>query len=85
MDTISHLSVTSNIPPSRKPGRISNDVDIEDTAVLKERVTKYTKKTSSLANNKELTASCSKGKHKVTLSLDGIAGGKADRSDKKCK
>lgn len=77
--TISHLTIMSDVPLSRKP---VNVVDDEDSVVLKEWVSKYAQKKPTVVEEKEFSVGSSKGKRKVTLSLNGV-GGKPDWSNKK--
>jgi hypothetical protein len=90
VDTISLLSEIIDSPQSKKPGDIYNVVDDEGAVVLKDCVHKYVDKPGNkpsvqLATDKMSLIGCSKGKHKVTLFLNGIGGGKAEQGEKKHK
>jgi hypothetical protein len=78
VETISQLSDIGNTTASKKPADVCNVVDDEETVALKERIHKYGDKSG-------IKADSSKGKRKVTLSLDGLSPGKGERGDKKRK
>ncbi|KAN0140507.1 hypothetical protein V8E53_001716 [Lactarius tabidus] len=78
VETISQLSDIGNTTASKKPADVCNVVDDEETVALKERIHKY-------GNKSGIKADSSKGKRKVTLSLDGLSPGKGERGDKKRK
>jgi hypothetical protein len=90
VETISNISDVADSSASNKHGQVRNIADDNDAISLKERVRKYTDNTSikqgdTLSCEKESSMGTSKGKRKVTLSVEGLASGKAERVEKKRK
>jgi hypothetical protein len=89
VDTLTQLSQCTDGPGSQKPADSRKVGDDEDTLALKDCVRKYVEKpgnkqSAPLSAEKDWPIGCSKTKHKVTLSLDGVVG-KAERGEKKHK
>jgi hypothetical protein len=86
VDTIIQLPECADRPGSKKTTDSRKVADDEDSVALKDRVRKYVEKPSNKqCGDKDWPIASSKTKHKVTLSLDGVAGGKAEQGEKKRK
>jgi hypothetical protein len=90
VDMISKISDIADSSASNKQGEVCNVADDNNAISLKDQVCKYTDNTSikqgnTLSCEKESSVGTSKGKHKVTLSLEGLASGKAEYVEKKHK